>query len=224
MHYFTVSVLNSWDPIKNNKISNVNLLSFKFLLGKFPKVEYSFFDDLKSNLKSELNYLSLNSIKRIVGTDKEDYELANWSFLWGLDFKYRSYQLLIQSSKEGKGTIAAVGPVGLASFFDKMKWNGIIPTLSLLNSPDKMKFLVLLTPSGESIAKEKEQQKLRSFQVDQIIDRWNSMKNIEGQWFPSFKPTCPVCNELMEEFKGYEVGFGQIICPRCGYSANKSQS
>ncbi len=218
MHYFTVSVLNSWDPKRSSKISEVNLLSLKIILGKFPMIEKQFFSDLRDNLKNKPNYFSLRSIKRIVGPQKEDYELADWTLLWGLDFKFRAYQVLIQKSKDGKGTLAAIGPVGLASFFDRMKWNSILPILSLLNSPEKMKFLVTLVPKGESIVKEMEQQKLKSAQVEQIINQWNSMKNVEGQWFPSFKPRCPVCNGSMEELQGYQVGFAKLICPRCGYS------
>lgn len=221
MYYFKVSLFNTWNPRDVKISSDVNLLSLKYILGKFPKIENKFFEDLKENIKKKPNYFSQDSIKRVVGPEKEEYDISNWFFLWGFDFKKRGYQLLIQIDKEGKGILAAIGPMELASFFDRMKLNSILPTLSLINSTDKMKFVVFLKPRGDLIIKGLEMKGIEKGKIQQIMDYWKTLKNVDGQWFPTFKPRCPRCGRLIEGLHGFEIGFIPLICPKCGYEIKK---
>ena len=224
MYYFKVTVFNTWDPRGVKISSNVNLLSSKFILGKFPKIENRFFEDLNENIKNKPHYFSQESIKKIVGPEKEEYNILDWVFLWGFDFKKRGFQLLIQKETEGKGILVAIGPMELASFFDRMKLNSILPTLSLVNSSNKMKFVVLLKPRQESIIEKTQIDKIDSKKLKEIVNYWKSIKNVNGQWFPKFKPRCSRCGTLIPELQGFEIGFIPLICPRCESKINKLRS
>ena len=36
-----------------------------------------------------------------------------------------------------------------------------------------------------------------------------------------FEAKCPICNGMLTELKDYGVGFGKLICPKCGYKKIK---
>ncbi|MBY9014027.1 MAG: hypothetical protein KGD70_16830, partial [Candidatus Lokiarchaeota archaeon] len=125
----------------------------------FPVVEPGFFDDLRSNMYKFNHYSWTESIKRIVGPNNEDYDIKPWIFIWGMDHEMRMFQFLIQKveeSKDSQAVLVALAPPELAKLFEDHKEGAILRTLTLLNNPKKMKFLMVLAPKGKSIAEEQQ--------------------------------------------------------------------
>ncbi|MFX0038602.1 MAG: hypothetical protein ACFFCY_06170 [Promethearchaeota archaeon] len=221
-NFFKIYTLTPWDSLNSKVLSEVKLYSLKNIFKKFPVIESEFFDDLLSNLYKFEHYSWVESIKRIVGPNAEDYDIKPWNFLWGMDTDRRIYQLLIQKI-EDKAILVALAPPELAKLFTEYRKEAILRILSLLNNPTKMKFIMVLAPKGKSIAEE--QQLLHVNKKDLERLKFNKMlkqmPNIDGQWFPTFEAKCPICNGMLTEIKDYGIGFGKLVCPKCKYEKIK---
>ena len=220
--FFTIFTYTPWDNLNTNQLTEVRLLSLKSVFKKFPVIEAAFFDDLTSKVNNNNHYYWIQSIKRIVGPKNEDYDISNWNFIWALDDQRRMYQFLFQK-EEGQGILVALAPPELAKLFSKHGKEAILRITSLLNDVSKMIFLMILAPQGKSIAQEQQLFHVNTQQLDKLkhIEMLKNMPNIQGQWFPTFEPRCPICNSFMTGIKDYRVGFGKLVCPNCGYEKMK---
>ena len=83
--------------------------------------------------------------------------------------------------------------------------------------------LILLNAKGKSIAEDAQTVKLTQTQLNQLkyIQELKNIPNIKGQWFPTITPKCPKCNTSLIEMSSYQIGFGKLICPKCGYEIGK---
>ena len=65
--------------------------------------------------------------------------------------------------------------------------------------------------------------KLNKNEIDKIefINSLKSLPNIQGQWFFSHNPMCPVCKGLLIESMDYVKGYKKLVCPQCGYERKK---
>ncbi|MHA1507941.1 MAG: hypothetical protein ACTSO6_04470 [Promethearchaeota archaeon] len=72
---FSVFVNAPWNKIKTKKLTEIRLLSLKSVFEKYPVVEPKFFEDLSENISKNMHYSWFECIRRIVGPDKEDYEI-----------------------------------------------------------------------------------------------------------------------------------------------------
>ncbi|MFX1487871.1 MAG: hypothetical protein ACFFBI_01900 [Promethearchaeota archaeon] len=225
--FFTVFTLTPWDSLDTNTLTEVKLLSLKNLFKTFPVIEPGFFDDILSNLYKYKHYSWVECIKRIVGPNNEDYDITPWNFVWGMDNERRMFQFLFQKIqndlKDSQATLVALAPPELGKLFNQYKQEAILRTLSLLNNPNKMKFVIVLAPKGKSIAEEQQlfpinEDDLEKIKFNNMLKR---MPNIKGQWFPTYEARCPICNGMLTEIKDYGVGFGKLVCPKCGYKKMK---
>jgi hypothetical protein len=221
--FFEVYTYTPWDNLDKKSLSKVRLLSLKSIFQSYPVLEQQFFDDITVKIRNQHHYSMYRTIKRVVGDQGEDYDISNWTLLWAMDDQRRIYQFLIQRIKEEKkvqGVLVALAPPELSELFSKYKGEAISRILSLLNTPKKIKFLIVLNAKGKSIAQE---QKLfpitnEDLKKKKVADYLKSLPNIEGQWFPNFAPKCPICGNQMVQLNGYRVGFGKLVCPQCGYN------
>ncbi|MBD3195709.1 MAG: hypothetical protein GF317_11670 [Candidatus Lokiarchaeota archaeon] len=224
--FFTIYTYTPWDNLNNNKLSKVRLLSLLSLFNKYPVIEPEFFDDLQSNIHRNKNYSQIKSIKRIVGPNKEDYIIKDWNFLWAMDLQKRIYQILFQKTgpDNASGIFAAIAPPELAKLLSQHKKEALLRIFSLLNNPEKLKFVLLLKAKGKSIAEEQQKFDIKDENLEKmkIMEYLKTIPNVDGQWFPNFAPKCPVCNAQLTSIKGYRVGFGKLVCSRCGYEKNKN--
>jgi len=221
-NFFKIYTLTPWDTLNSKELTEVKLYSLKNIFKTFPVIESEFFDDILSNLYNFNYYTWVESIKRIVGPNAEDYDIKPWNFLWGMDNERRIYQLLMQKKKE-KAILVALAPPELAKLFTQYKREAILRILSLLNNPSKMKFLMVLAPKGKSIAEEQQLLHVNKNQLEKL--KFNTMlkqiPNIKGQWFPMFEAKCPICGGMLTEIKGYSIGFAKLVCPKCKYEKMK---
>ena len=125
----------------------------------------------------------------------------------------------IKDAAASHAILVALAPPELAKLFQEHEKGAILRTLSLLNDPKKIRFLTVLGPKGKSIAEEQQLIQVSKTDLNKMkaLNYMGKIPNIQGQWFPSFSPQCPICNELLVGMQNYQVGFGQLICPRCGY-------
>ena len=216
--YFTLFTYTPWDGLRTNELTQVKVLSLKSVFKTFPVIESSFFDDLMSNTNNHAHYSYQECIKRVIGPNNEDYDISNWNFVWAYDDQNRIFQFLFQKEKE-QGILVAIAPPELVKLFSDHGKSAVLRTLSLLNSPSKIKFLMILAPKGKSIAQERQMFQVNRKQIEKLkfINALQNTPNIAGQWFPQFKPKCPNCNTILVDLKDYNIGFGQLICPNCGY-------
>lgn len=164
----------------------------------------------------------MESIKRVQGPNNEDYDISPWTFIWAMDKDRRMYQLLLQKEKNeesAQAILAALAPPELAKLIQEYKKDALLRILSLLNTPEKINFLMVLAPKGKSIAQEQQpipinKQQLKNVHFQNVL---KNMPNIQGQWFPTFSSTCPICNAKLVGLDNYEIGYGKMVCPRCGY-------
>lgn len=221
--FFKIYTYTYWDNRETTQLSEVRLLSLNEIFEKFPVIEKDFFDDLLSNVFNQSHYAYYETIKRIIGPHSEDYDIKDWSFIWAFDNQRRMYQFLFQKLKTQKNTskavLAALAPPELGKLFAQFKKEAIHKTLSLLNNPSQIKFLIVLAPKGKSLAEEYNFYQMDPGQLAKLKKAkvMGDLPNIQGQWFPDFSPRCPICNELLTPLQDYKVGFGRLICPRCGY-------
>ncbi|TFG06140.1 MAG: hypothetical protein EU539_08435 [Promethearchaeota archaeon] len=220
--FFILYTETPWDNLNVEKLTQIRVLSLKSILKTYPVIEPSFFDDLNSKIIEYNHYMWVKSIKRIVGPKNEDYEISNWNFLWAFDNQRRIFQFLFQKVKE-QGILVGLAPPELSKLFSDHGKDAILRTLSLLTNPSKMKFLLVLGAKGKSIAEEQQ-----LFHADKnygeklnYLRALKDVPNIQGEWYPSFDPRCPICGSFMKEIRGYRVGFGKLICPKCGYEKKK---
>ena len=220
--FFMVYTETPWDNLNTNQLTQIRILSLKNILKRYPVVEPSFFDDLNSRILKNNHYMWVQSIKRITGPKNEDYDISNWSILWGFDDQRRMFQFLFQKVEE-QGILVGLAPPELSKLISDHGKGAILRTLSLLNNPSKIKFLMVLGPRGKSIAEE--QQLFRAdknyFEKLNYLRALKDVPNIQGDWYPSFDPRCPICNSFMSEIKDYRIGFGKLVCPQCGYKKTK---
>jgi len=217
-NFFKIYTLTPWDSLKSKVLTEVKLYSLKNVFKSFPVIEPEFFDDLLSNLYNFKHYSLVESIRRIVGPNAEDYDIKSWNFFWGMDNDKRIYQLLMQKI-EDKAILAALAPPELTKLFTQYKKEAILRTLSLLNDPNRMKFLMVLVSKGKSIVEEPQMFQISKNDLEKMKfnNMFKQMPNIKGQWFPIFETKCPICGEMLTEFKDYNVGFGKLMCTKCGY-------
>ena len=220
--FFIVYTETPWDSLNTSKLTQIRILSLKSIFKKYLVIEPSFFDDLNTKILEYDHYMWVQSIKRIIGPKNEDYDISNWNFIWAFDDQRRMFQFLFQKVEE-QGILVGLAPPELSKLFSEHGKGAILRTLSLLINPSKMKFLMVLSPKGKSIAEEQQ-----LFHVDKnyfeklnYIRSLKEVPNIQGAWYPSFDPRCPVCNSFMSEIKDYRVGFGKLVCPQCGYEKRK---
>ena len=223
-NFFSVFTYTPWDSLNTKVLTEVKLLSLKNIIKTFPVIEPGFFDDLLSNMYNFNHYSWVECIKRIVGPNNEDYDIKAWNFIWGMDHERRMFQFLIQKveeeSKDSQAVLVALAPPGLAKLFEEHEKGAILRTLSLLNNPKKMNFLMVLAPKGKSIAEE--QQLLRIYKQDferlKFINTLKQMPNIKGQWFPTSDLKCPICNGPLTQVYSPKVG---LKCQTCGFKKVK---
>lgn len=222
--FFSVFAYTPWDNLNTEVLSEVKLLSLKSLIKTFPVVEPGFFDDLRSNMYKFNHYSWMESIKRIVGPNNEDYDIKPWIFIWGMDHEGRMFQFLIQKieeeSKDSQAVLVALAPPELAKLFEEYKEGAILRTLSLLNNPKRMKFLMVLAPKGKSIAEEQQLLQINKQDLERLkfVSNLKHMPNIKGQWFPTYDVKCPICNGPLTQVYAPEVG---LKCKTCGFKKVK---
>jgi len=222
--FFSVFTYTPWDNLNTKLLTEVKLLSLKSITKTFPVIEPEFFDDILSNLYNFKHYSWVQCIKRIVGPNNEDYDIAPWNFIWAMDNEGRIFQFLIQKEKkefkDSQATLVALAPPELGKLFNQYKEGAISRTLSLLNNPKKLKFLMVLAPKGKSIAEEQQLIQVDKKILEKLkhINKLKQMPNIKGQWFPAAEVKCPICNGPLTEISDYQVGF---VCPQCGFKKVK---
>ncbi len=225
--FFSVFTFTPWDSLNSKSLTEVKLFSLKNIFKTFPVIEPEFFDDVLSNLYKFKHYSWIECIKRIVGPNNEDYDIKPWNFIWGMDKERRIFQFLFQKVKDevkdSQATLVALAPPELGKLFNQYKEEAILRTLSLLNGPKRMKFLMVLAPKGKSIAEEQQllhvnKKDLERLKFNEVLKQ---IPNIKGQWFPEYSPRCPNCKKLITEIKGFNVGLVKFICPKCGYKKIK---
>lgn len=221
--FWNLYTYTPWNPQKKGKLSQVRLKSIKESYGStYPIISQQFLKDLYRNISKYDHYTSTKSIKRIVDPSNNDYRIQNWNLIWAMDAKERIYQFLIQRKKvknKVNNIIVALAPPELMELVGKFQRDGLLKALSLLNSPEQIKFLKLLFARGKSLAETQQRFKVDKEDLKKI-KMANYMKrqpNINGQWFPSFAPKCPVCGNYMQELEAYRFMFRKWACPTCGY-------
>ena len=223
-NFFSVFTYTPWDNLNTKILNEVKLLSLKNIIKTFPVIEPGFFDDLRSNMYNFNHYSWVESIKRIVGPNNEDYDIKPWNFIWGMDHERRIFQFLIQKvkeeSKDSQAILVALAPPELVKLFEQHKEGAILRTLSLLNSPKKMEFLMVLGPKGKSVAEEQQLFQINKRDLGKLhyINTLKHIPNIKGQWFPTFDVKCPICNGPLTQVYSREVG---LVCQRCGFKKVK---
>lgn len=223
-NFFSVFTYTPWDNLNKKILTEVKLLSLKNIIKTFPVIEPRFVDDLISNIYNFKHYSWVESIKRIVGPNKEDYDIKSWNFIWGMDIERRIFQILIQKVdyelKDSQVILVALAPPELAKLFEEYKEGAILRTLTLLNNPKKMKFLMVLAPKGKSIAEEQRLLQIKNIDLEKMkfISNLKQIPNIKGQWFPSSEIKCPICNNPLTQVYSHEVG---LVCQNCGFKKLK---
>jgi hypothetical protein len=222
--FFSIHTLTPWDGLNTNQLTQVKLLSLKSMFDSFPIIEKKFFSDLAKNTANNAHYSWNLSIKRIIGPNNEDYDITNFNFVWAMDDQQRMYQFLFQKVSEtreaSQGVLVALAPPELAKLIVDYESNAIIRILSLLNDSSKMSFLMILGPKGKSIAEESQlfQYNKNDAEKYKYINTLKTMPNIQGQWFPTVKFRCSICNNEISMVQNYAVvGVGNLVCPRCGH-------
>ena len=222
--FFNVKLFTPWDSLNSKNLTQVNLFSLQNIFKSFPVIEPEFFDDLLSNLYKFKHYSWTKCIKRIVGPNDEDYDISSFDFIWAYDDQNRMYQFLFQKIEEketSQAILVAIAPPELGKLFKQYKDEAILRTLTLLNNPKKMKFLMVLAPKGKSIAQEHQLLQVGKKDLEKL--KFNAMlkqmPNIKGHWFPEYSPRCPNCKRVIIEIKGFNVGLLKLKCPYCGYQA-----
>ena len=223
---FSVFVYAPWDKLKTKKLTEIRFLSLKSVFEKYPVIESRFFEDLSENICKNIHFSWFECIRRIVGPDKEDYSIQNWTVIWAMDLDNRMYQFLFQKvedSDESQAVMVGLAPPELVRLFSEYKNEAILRILSLLNNPKKIKFLIGLAPKGISLAVEQQLIKANQNELDKInfVNSLKDMPNIQGQWFFPRNPMCPDCKGLLIERMDDIKGFQKLVCLKCGYERKK---
>jgi len=227
MNLFKVFTLTPWDSLNLDTLTEVKLYSLKNIFKTFPVIEPEFFDDVLSNLYKFTHYSWVESIKRIIGPRDEDYDIKPWNLMWGMDNERRIFQFLFQKVKDelkdSQATLVALAPPELGKLFNQYKEEAILRTLSLLNNPKKMKFVMILAPKGKSIAEEQQLLRINKEDLEKLkfTKILKQMPNIKGEWVLTHSPRCSNCKREITEIKGLNVEFLKFKCPYCGYQKLK---
>jgi len=227
MNLFKVFTLTPWDSLNLDTLTEVKLYSLKNIFKTFPVIEPEFFDDVLSNLYKFTHYSWVESIKRIIGPRDEDYDIKPWNLMWGMDNERRIFQFLFQKVKDelkdSQATLVALAPPELGKLFNQYKEEAILRTLSLLNNPKKMKFVMILAPKGKSIAEEQQLLRINKEDLEKLkfTKILKQMPNIKGEWILTHSPRCSNCKREITEIKGLNVEFLKFKCPYCGYQKLK---
>jgi hypothetical protein len=222
---FAAITHTSWQK----ETTQINLTSIKEAMSSFPMIERQYFDDLVNLCHNNSNYFVEAGLLRVINEQGKDLVADFWILLWAVDFRGRLFHILVERNPEygGKGAIVAVGPPEFLEFISSMKKNAILPTLTLLNSPEKMKSVGVLVSQPPKYA-EVQKDRLKSMNFARFkgwIDDLKAAPNVSGQWFPATGATkCPLCNAGMIPMGNYQVAFGQLVCPQCGYAIRKGKS
>jgi len=221
--FFSIHTLTPWDGLNTNQLTQVKLLSLRSMFDSFPVIEKKFFSDLAKNTANNAHYSWNLSIKRIVGPNNEDYDITNFNLVWAMDNQRRIYQFLFQKVGEtreaSQGVLVALAPPELAKLLVDYESSAIVRILSLLNDSSKISFLMILGPKGKSIAEESQLFQFNKKDADKYkyINTLKNMPNIQGQWFPTVKFRCSICNNEISMVQNYAVvGVENLVCPRCG--------
>ena len=224
--FFSVFTNTPWENLNSDVITEVRLLSLKSIYKEYPVIEPEFFDDLSRNISKNRHYSWIQSIRRIMGPNKEDYKIQNWNFIWAMDRENRMFQFLFQKIEQhnkSQAVLVGLAPPELGKLFSEYEEDAILRTLSLLNNPSKMQFLITLAPKGKSIAEEQQPLHINKKNLEKIkfVNMLKKMPNIQGKWFFSQEPKCPICNGLMKEMTDYQFTSVKLICSKCGYERKK---
>ena len=216
--------VSSWTD--KQKLTTLQFTDTKGVLGAYPKVEKRFFDDLMGLCRNYQKYQIEMGLVHLYNQQNKELVADEWILLWAVDFRERPFQLLFQRSvlEEGKGVLGGANPPDFLDFLKETP-NGLLATLSLINSPEKIKRLLLLVTRPKSMQESlKEKRDSRKYEAfASWIDQLKQTPNVDGQWFPSYSPRCPVCNASMTELGNYQVAFKQLACPRCGFEMKKGK-
>jgi hypothetical protein len=205
MYY--LSTRTSWQK----KPQKLGLTDVREALSEYPLIEKKFFNDLNQLCRKENQYVVEMGLLHLINNKKKKLNPDLWILLWAKDFRDRIFQILIERHPDykGKGAIAALGPPDLLEFFSSMKHNAILPTLTLLTTPEKIKSFYVVVSRPESY--KKKQKKKQNFQALARFQKWiHQLKQT---------PKCPICGGPLVGIQDqYRVGFGYMICPECGYN------
>jgi len=220
--FFNIYTETPWDNLNTNQLTQIRVLSLKSIFKSYPIIEPSFFDDLNSKIIKITHYMWVQSIKRIIGPNNEDYDVSNWNFIWAFDDQKRMFQFLFQKVEE-QGILVGLAPPELSKLFSDHGKGAILRTLSLLTNPSNITFLLALGPKGKSIAEGQQLFRADKNYLEKLnyIRTLKNIPNIQGAWYPSSDPRCPICNSFMSEIKDYKIGFGKLVCPQCKYEKGK---
>jgi len=218
---FTINFIVSW----KQGPQLLQLTDIQDMYGTYPTIAKLFFQHLISNIQTDQRYFAEGGLKRIIDSHNQEFEPHQWIFVWAEDFRERLFYILFSRAAKygGNGALAAVGPTEFAEFLRGEGRPGILATLTLLNSPDKMRSVAVVVSSPKE-AKKAIQHAALSPQMQQFtqwIDQLKVAQNVQGKWFPAYAPQCPICNSQLVGLEGYEVGFTQLVCPQCGFTKKK---
>jgi len=194
----------------------LELIDAKEILGAYPKIEAKFIKDLKGYAKTANNYIIESAIIGLRTPSGMAVQPDNWVLLLGTDTENRPYKILIEKEKVGY-FISALGPQEFATFVKETGKPAIGPILALLASPSKMRVLLVYVSYQNKPSWKPEELLAKKSSFLQWAQELKTMPNVNGQWFPTFAPLCPICNNPLVGLENYQVGFGKLICPRCGY-------
>lgn len=219
---FEIVTQVSW---MKNQLQKLKLTGLNEIFGTYPVIQKQFFKDLIANIEKYPHYWAEKGFKVLLMGGKQ-YEPHDWIFIAATDFRDRTYQLLFSRSYElgGSGAMAAAGPIEFTQFLKEVGKPAIVPTLSLINDHDKMKSVAIIisSPQEAQLSKQAMKGNLELQRFKAWVDQMKSTKNVDGQWFPTHEPICPICNERMIGIADIRVGFVKMICPRCGHEQNQS--
>jgi hypothetical protein len=220
---FRIQTRTSWQQ----EPTVIPLTDVKTVMPSYPLIERKFFDDLVDRCRQHQHYFVETAMLKLVTDAGKELNPDLWIFVWAQDFKDRVFQLLFERNPDygGKGALAAVAPPDMVEFLSSMKYNAILPTLTLLTSPDKMKQVAILV-SRPQTHKEQVQIQQTSEKLGQFknwIDNLKATPNVKGQWFPQNQVVneCPKCGSSMAGIAGNNTLYGILICPHCGHTLTK---
>ncbi|MHA1731216.1 MAG: hypothetical protein ACTSU5_04700 [Promethearchaeota archaeon] len=193
----------------------VSVADVREVFDGYPGISLQLVRDLRDLGKVHKNYLLEMALEDIVGRGTT-IDPENWIFVWAVDFRGRIFHLLFEREDE-RFLLAGAGPDAFFQFLREVGREALSPTLTLLTIPEKVRNVVVFLSKYKPPAYELERRYEKYKQVQGFIDKLKATPNVNGQWFPSFVPRCPVCNAPLVGLQDYRVGFGQIVCPRCGY-------
>jgi hypothetical protein len=213
---YTLATRTSWQK----KPTKFQIHDIRHALKTFPVIEQKFFDDLIELCRKKEHYFVEMGLIQLAFEKQKILNTDFWILIWATDFKDRLFQLLIERHPEtnGKGSLAGVSPPDFLEFISSMKKNAILPTLSLINSPDKMKSVgvIVSRPKGYDPTQKTKVNQQALNQFGNWINNLKSTPNLKGKWFPSSGPPCPICQGNLVELHGPDPGMKSLVCTQCG--------